>query len=115
MHVISHASVSQSYYSCVAFHVTKRTTLCSVGVTGFAGGPVLGVITKVRILFCMNLPVESDRVPVLKWLAFRLLILLVRRFSMQIFIVISVLGSGIVQIVASSSSQYAINKKYNKR
>ncbi|CAL8463905.1 g3440 [Coccomyxa elongata] len=33
----------------------------------------------------------------------------------KIFIVISVLGTGIVQIVASSSSQYAVNKTYNKR
>ena len=95
--------------------MTKRMTLCSVGVTGFAGGPVLGFITKVRILFCIKLPAESDREPVLKVSAFRLLILLTRRFCMQIFIVISVLGTGIVQIVASSSSQYAINKKYNKR
>lgn len=95
--------------------VAKITTLGCVGVTGFAGGPVLGVITKVCILFCMKLPGKSDRVSVLKRSAIRVLIVLLRQFSMQIFIVISVLGSGIVQIVASSSSQYAINKKYNKK
>jgi hypothetical protein len=39
----------------------------------------------------------------------------VLRDGMQVFLVISLVGTGIVQYVASSSSQYAINKRYNKR
>ncbi len=33
----------------------------------------------------------------------------------QLLVAISLFGTGIAQIVASSSSQYAINKDYNKR
>ncbi|KAK9918010.1 hypothetical protein WJX75_000512 [Coccomyxa subellipsoidea] len=67
--------------------------------TGIIAGIILKVGTDIIAIYTL-------------WL---LVILFQHRKQIMIFIVISVLGSGIVQIVASSSSQYAINKKYNKR
>ena len=48
-------------------------------------------------------------------MSFRKISPLLQRAGLQILIIISVIGTGTTQIVASSSSEYAINKTYNKR